>query len=90
MFHLFEKGRRSQPSAIKPSRNFNEISGKGTVSERQCFIGNRFMVSRFKFGDTSLEDKPGKVRPLDFDDQAVHMAANCTPTAKLYLVLKRV
>ncbi|KAF8795415.1 Histone-lysine N-methyltransferase SETMAR like protein [Argiope bruennichi] len=29
------------------------------------------MVSRFKYGNSRLEDKPGRGRPSDFDDQAL-------------------
>ncbi|GFY59035.1 histone-lysine N-methyltransferase SETMAR [Trichonephila inaurata madagascariensis] len=41
--------------------------GKGTISKNQC----REWFARFKSGDTSLKDKPGRGLRSDFDDQAL-------------------
>ena len=62
MLYHFEKGWK----AAQSFRDLNELFGKGTISESQC----REWFARFKSGDTSLEDKPGRGRPSDFDDQA--------------------
>ncbi|GFY41973.1 HTH_48 domain-containing protein [Trichonephila inaurata madagascariensis] len=63
MLHHFENGWK----AAQSFRDLNELFGKGTISESQC----RDWFARFKSGDTSLEDKPGRGRPSDFDDQAL-------------------
>ena len=48
-------------------RDLNETYGDGTISRAQCFQ----WFARFKEGDRSLEDKKGRGRPSDFDDQAL-------------------
>ena len=58
-------------TAAQSFRDLNELYGEGTISERQC----REWFARFKTGDTSLEDKPGRGRPSDFDKQALLVAA---------------
>ncbi|KZC07153.1 Histone-lysine N-methyltransferase SETMAR [Dufourea novaeangliae] len=63
MLYHFEKGWK----AAQSFRDLNELFGKGTISESQC----REWFARFKSGDTSLEDKSGRGRPSDFDDQAL-------------------
>lgn len=63
MLYHFEKEWKASASF----RDINEIFGEGTISERQC----REWFARFKSGDTSLEDKPGRGRPSDFDDNAL-------------------
>ncbi|GFV88763.1 histone-lysine N-methyltransferase SETMAR [Trichonephila clavipes] len=63
MLYYFEKGWE----AAQSFHDLNELFGKGTISESQC----RKWLARFKSGDTSLEDKPGRGRPSDFDDQAL-------------------
>ncbi|GFU57188.1 histone-lysine N-methyltransferase SETMAR [Trichonephila clavipes] len=51
MLYHFEK----EWKAALSFRDLNELFGKGTISESQC----KEWFSRFKSGDTSLEDKPG-------------------------------
>ena len=63
MLYHFEKGWK----AAQSFRDLNELFGEGTISESRC----REWFARFKSGDTSLEDKPGRGRPLDFDDQVL-------------------
>ncbi|PRD28835.1 UNVERIFIED_CONTAM: Histone-lysine N-methyltransferase SETMAR [Trichonephila clavipes] len=63
MLYHFEKGLKVAQSF----RDLNEIFGKGTISESQ----SREWFARFKSGVTSLEDKPRKGRPSNFDDQAL-------------------
>ncbi|PRD30136.1 UNVERIFIED_CONTAM: Histone-lysine N-methyltransferase SETMAR [Trichonephila clavipes] len=48
-------------------RDLNELFGKGIISASQ----RREWFARFKSGDTSLEDKPGRGRPSDFDDKGL-------------------
>ncbi|KAK6735931.1 hypothetical protein RB195_018909 [Necator americanus] len=63
MLYHYEKGW----TAAQSLRDVNELFGKGTITDsavRKWFI-------RFKSGDTSLEDKEGRGRPSDFDDQAL-------------------
>ncbi|KAF8783277.1 Histone-lysine N-methyltransferase SETMAR like protein [Argiope bruennichi] len=62
MLYLFGKGWK----AVQSFRDLNKLFAEGTISESRC----REWFSRFKSGDTSLEDKPGRDRPSDFDDQA--------------------
>ncbi|KAK6757995.1 hypothetical protein RB195_015676 [Necator americanus] len=53
--------------AAQSFRDLNELFGKGTITDsavRKWFI-------RFKSGNISLEDKEGRGRPSDFDDQAL-------------------
>ncbi|GFY44378.1 histone-lysine N-methyltransferase SETMAR [Trichonephila inaurata madagascariensis] len=63
MLYHFEKGWK----AAQSFRDFNELFGKGIISESQC----REWFACFKSGDTSLEDKPGRGQLSDFDDQAL-------------------
>ncbi|GFY42378.1 histone-lysine N-methyltransferase SETMAR [Trichonephila inaurata madagascariensis] len=63
MRYHFDKGWK----AAQSFRDLNKLFGKGTISESQC----REWFARFKSSDTSLEDKPGRGRPSDFDDQAL-------------------
>ncbi|GFY58738.1 histone-lysine N-methyltransferase SETMAR [Trichonephila inaurata madagascariensis] len=63
MLYNFEKGWK----AAQSFRDLNELFGEGTISERQC----REWFARFKSDDTCLEDKPGRGRPSEFDDQAL-------------------
>ena len=55
MFYHFEKGWK----AAQSFRDLNELFGEGTISKSRC----REWFARFKSGDTSLEDKPGRGRP---------------------------
>uniref|UniRef100_A0A1A9ZD97 HTH_48 domain-containing protein n=1 Tax=Glossina pallidipes TaxID=7398 RepID=A0A1A9ZD97_GLOPL len=52
--------------AAQSVRGLRELFGEGTISQSPC----REWFGHFKTGDTSLEDKPRKGRPSDFDDQA--------------------
>ena len=54
-------------SAADAFRDLNETYGDGTISRAQCFQ----WFARFKEGVRSLEDKKGRGRPSDFDDQAL-------------------
>ena len=63
LLYHFEKG---WPAAAS-FRDINAVFGNGTISKSQC----REWFARFKSGDTSLEDKPGRGRVSDFDDQAL-------------------
>ena len=63
MLHHFKKGW----TAAQSKRDLDETYGEETISESQC----RRWFARFKSGDLSLEDKQGKGRPSDFDDQAL-------------------
>ncbi|CAK9829646.1 Histone-lysine N-methyltransferase SETMAR [Anthophora retusa] len=63
MLYHFEKGWK----AAQSFRDLNELFGEVTISESRC----REWFARFKSGDTSLEDKPGRGRSSDFDDQAL-------------------
>jgi len=62
LYH-FEKGW----TAAQSFRDLNELFGQGTITQQ----GVQKWFARFKSGDTSLEDKPGRGRPSDFDDQAL-------------------
>ncbi|CAK9826415.1 Histone-lysine N-methyltransferase SETMAR [Anthophora retusa] len=55
MLYHFEKGWK----AAQSFRDLNELFGEGTISESRCSE----WFARFKSGDTSLEDKPGRSRP---------------------------
>ena len=63
MLYHFEKGWKATESA----RDLNELFGEETISEREA----QRWFKRFKSGDTSLEDKEGRGRRSDFDDQAL-------------------
>ena len=63
MLHHFKKGW----TAAQSKRDLDETYGEETISESQC----RRWFARFKSGDLSLEDKQGRGRPSDFDDQAL-------------------
>jgi transposase len=63
MLYHYQKGWK----AAQSFRDLNELFGLGTISESQC----REWFARFKSGDTSLEDKSGRGRPSDFDDQGL-------------------
>ncbi len=63
MLYHYQKGWK----AAQSFRDLNELFGEGTISESQC----REWFARFKFGDTSLEDKSGRGRPSDFEDQGL-------------------
>ncbi|GFY46460.1 HTH_48 domain-containing protein [Trichonephila inaurata madagascariensis] len=63
MLYHFEKGLK----ALQSFCDLNELFGKGTISESQC----REWLARFISADTSLEHKPGRGRPSDFDDQTL-------------------
>ncbi|CAD5213612.1 unnamed protein product [Bursaphelenchus xylophilus] len=56
MLYHFGKGWK----AAQSFRDLNELFG-------QC----RERLARFKSNDTSLQDKPGRGRPSDLDDQAL-------------------
>uniref|UniRef100_A0A1A9ZPN0 HTH_48 domain-containing protein n=1 Tax=Glossina pallidipes TaxID=7398 RepID=A0A1A9ZPN0_GLOPL len=56
--------------AAQSFRDVNELFGEDTISECRC----REWFGPFKSGDTSLEDKPGRVRSSDFDDQTLSTA----------------
>ncbi|KAF8771715.1 Histone-lysine N-methyltransferase SETMAR like protein [Argiope bruennichi] len=45
----------------------DRANGKDTISKSRC----REWFARFKSGGSSLEDKPDRGRPLDFDDQTL-------------------
>ena len=62
LYH-FEKGW----TAAQSFRDLNELFGQGTITQQ----GVQKWFARFKSGDTSLEDKPERGRPSDFDDQAL-------------------
>ena len=66
MLYHYEKGW----TAAQSFRDLNELYSEGMISERQ----RREWFARFKTGDTSLEDKPGRGRPSDFDEQALLVA----------------
>ncbi|GFX55303.1 HTH_48 domain-containing protein [Trichonephila clavipes] len=59
MLYLFEKGWK----AVQSFRDINEPFGGGTISESRC----REELARFTSGDTSLEYKPGRGRPVEGD-----------------------
>uniref|UniRef100_A0A914DZD2 Mos1 transposase HTH domain-containing protein n=1 Tax=Acrobeloides nanus TaxID=290746 RepID=A0A914DZD2_9BILA len=63
MLYHFE----NRHKAAEAFRDLNELFGKGTIGERQV----RRWFERFKSGNTSLEDKGGRGRPSDFDDQVL-------------------
>ncbi|CAF1238493.1 unnamed protein product [Didymodactylos carnosus] len=63
LLYRFEKGN----TAGEAFRDINELFGEGTIG--RSTVTEWFL--RFKNGDTSLEDKPGRGRPSDFDDQAL-------------------
>uniref|UniRef100_A0A914C3I4 Mos1 transposase HTH domain-containing protein n=1 Tax=Acrobeloides nanus TaxID=290746 RepID=A0A914C3I4_9BILA len=48
-------------------RDLNDLFGERTIDRKTVYE----WFDRFKSGDTSLEDKPGRVRPSDFDDQTL-------------------
>ena len=66
MLYHFEKGW----TAAQSFQDLNELFGEGTISERQC----REWFAHFKSGDTCLEDKEGRGRPSDFNDQVLLQA----------------
>jgi len=55
-------------TAVQSFRDLNEVFGEGTITDS---VVQRWFHSKihFKFGDTSLADKPGRGRPSNFDDQ---------------------
>uniref|UniRef100_A0A914D876 Mos1 transposase HTH domain-containing protein n=1 Tax=Acrobeloides nanus TaxID=290746 RepID=A0A914D876_9BILA len=57
-------------TAAQSFRDLNLLYGEGTIGERQCHE----WFARSKTGDTSLEDKFGRGRPSDFDEQALLVA----------------
>ncbi|KAF8785903.1 hypothetical protein HNY73_011395 [Argiope bruennichi] len=57
MMYLYEKG-------WKAAQSFCDLFGEGAISESRC-------REWFESGDTSLEDKTGRGRPSDFDDQVL-------------------
>ena len=63
MLWHFEKRMKAADSF----REINQVFGEGTIGKRTV----EEWFARFKNGDTSLEDKPGRGRPSDFDDQAL-------------------
>ena len=63
MLYHFEKGH----TAAEAFRDLNDLFGEGTIGRKTVYE----WFDRFKSGDTSLEDKPGRGRPSDFDDQAL-------------------
>ena len=63
MLYHFEKGH----TAAEAFRDLNDLFGEGTIGRKTVYE----WFGRFKSGDTSLEDKPGRGRPSDFDDQAL-------------------
>ncbi|GFW01762.1 histone-lysine N-methyltransferase SETMAR [Trichonephila clavipes] len=71
MLYHFEKGWK----AAKSFCNFNKLFGEGTNSKGPC----RESFPRFKSGDTSLKDKPGKGRQSNFDSQALLSALEWRP-----------
>ncbi|XP_055941688.1 histone-lysine N-methyltransferase SETMAR-like [Argiope bruennichi] len=48
-------------------RDLNELFHEGKISKNRC----REWFVRFKFGDTSLDDRPGRGQPSKFDDQGL-------------------
>lgn len=63
MLYHFEKGW----NAAQVFQDLKEIFGEGTISQSRC----RKWFTRFKSDDSSLKDKPGKGRKMEFDDQAL-------------------
>uniref|UniRef100_A0A914BUV8 Mos1 transposase HTH domain-containing protein n=1 Tax=Acrobeloides nanus TaxID=290746 RepID=A0A914BUV8_9BILA len=63
MLYYFEKGH----TAAEAFRDLNDLFGERTIGRKTIYE----WFDRFKSGDTSLEDKPGRGRPSDFDDQAL-------------------
>ena len=61
MLYHFEKGH----TAAEAFRDLNDLFGEGTIGRKTVYE----WFDRFKSGDTSLEDKPGRGRSSDFDDQ---------------------
>ncbi|GFV25554.1 histone-lysine N-methyltransferase SETMAR [Trichonephila clavipes] len=59
-------------SSTAISRSQRTFWQRNNHSESQC----REWFARFKSCDTSLEDKPGRGRPSDFDDQALLAAVD--------------
>ena len=80
MLYHYEKGWK----AAQSFRDLNELFGEGTISESQC----REWFARFKSGDTSLEDKSGRGRSSDFDDQALLTFADCSFAKKFVEIAK--
>ena len=63
LLYHFEKGR----TAGEAFRDINELFGDGTIGRNTAIE----WFARFRSGDTSLEDKKGRGRHSDFDDQAL-------------------
>ena len=63
MLYHFEKGH----TAAEAFRDLNDLFGEGTIGRKMVYE----WFDRFKSGDTSLGDKPGRGRPSNFDDQAL-------------------
>lgn len=63
MLYHYEKKWKSAQSF----RDLTDLFGEGCISKSQC----RMWFARFKSGDTSLEEKDGRGRPSDFDDEAL-------------------
>ena len=63
MLYYFEKGH----TAAEAFRDLNALFDGGTIGRKTVYE----WFDRFKSGDTSLEDKPGRGRPSDFDDQTL-------------------
>ncbi|KAF8770505.1 Histone-lysine N-methyltransferase SETMAR like protein [Argiope bruennichi] len=63
MLYHFEKGWKVEQSF----RDLKELFGEGTISKircKECFV-------RFKCGGSSVENKPGRDPPSEFDDEAL-------------------
>uniref|UniRef100_A0A914EHU1 Mos1 transposase HTH domain-containing protein n=1 Tax=Acrobeloides nanus TaxID=290746 RepID=A0A914EHU1_9BILA len=54
-------------TAYGSCREINEVFGDGTIDHRTCYE----WFNRFKSGDTSLEDKEGRGRPVEIDFKAL-------------------
>ena len=63
LLYHFEKGH----TAGEASRDINELFGNGTIERTTAYR----LFEHFQNGDTSLEDKKGRGRQSDFDDQAL-------------------
>ena len=78
MLYHYEKGWK----AAQSFQDLNELFGEGTISERQCWE----WFARFKSGNTSLADNPGRNRPSDFDDQAL-LANHSRPCLTKFIII---
>ncbi|CAJ0942157.1 unnamed protein product, partial [Mesorhabditis belari] len=63
MLYHFEKGW----SAAESFRDLKELFGQGTIGRATVYE----WFDRFKSGNTSVDDEPGRGRPSEFDDKAL-------------------